>query len=342
MPALLKGPSRAEFVVGNILTLLLALLVVFFVTQTDAFLTVANVKVLLSNEAALGVLSAALALLVIAGHVDLSVGSTIGFAGLITALASTEWSLPLVPAVLAGVAAGALVGTVNGLLCGVLSFNPIIVTLGMLGVVRGATLLIHQDSISGLPSGFATISDGEVAGIPILVLFGVAAFVLAAVFLSLTRWGRYAYAIGVSRDAAFLSALPVRSLPFSLYVLTGAAAGLAGVLLSARIGGASPGDEGLQMELQALTVILLGGVAFDGGRGRVFGVFVAWVFLAVLQNGLVLMNVTPYVEMVASGMALVLAAALDTFGTLLGNRLAGARKLSGRTDDAVRPSAARS
>ena len=322
---------RAEFVVNNILLLALVVMAVYFAPQSSAFFTTGNFKVVLTTDAAIAVLCAALTLLVIAGHVDLSVGSNIGFAGVMTALASLEWGLPDVLALLVGVGAGALVGASNGFLCGVLRFNPIIVTLGMLGLLRGLTLLIHQNELYGLGGSFQTIANRDLLGVPILLLFALAAFALAAAFIALTPWGRYIYAIGINPQAAFLSALPVRALPFALYVATGAAAGLAGVLITARLDGASPGSQGLQMELQALTIILLGGVAFAGGRGRVFGVLVAWVFLGTLQNGLTLMNVTPFVQLVASGLALVFAAALDRLRAYLTPRLEQRRRVAARS-----------
>lgn len=226
-----------------------------------------------------------------------------------------------------GVAVGAGVGVVNGLLCAILGFNPIIVTLGMLGVLRGVTLLVHQDQVFGLGGVFRTVGAGDLLGIPNSLWFVAAVFAGAAVFVSLTPWGRHIYAIGINPQAAYLSALPVRWLPFWLYVLTGACAGLAGMLITARLDGVSPGNQGIQLELQALTVILLGGVAFAGGRGRLYGVLFAWLFLGVLANGLVLMNVTPYVQLLASGLALVFAAALDTLGGVLGVRLQRRRRL---------------
>jgi ribose/xylose/arabinose/galactoside ABC-type transport system permease subunit len=323
---------RVEFILNNVLVLALVALIVYFTTQTDRFLDVDNARTVLENNAALAVVVVALTLLVIAGHVDLSIGSTVAFAGLIAALAAKQLGFPDVAAMALGVLAGAFIGSLNGTMCALLGFNPIIVTLGMLGVVRGATLLIKQEQVFGLGGLFHTIGAEQFIGVPNALWFTLAAFLLGALFISGTPWGRHIYAIGVNPQAAFLSALPVRWLPFWLYVATGAAAGLSGVLLTARLDGISPGDLGLQFELQALTVILLGGVAFAGGRGRLFGVLIAWLFLSTLQNGLVLMDVTPYVQMVASGLALVFAAALDALGAVLGPRLAQRRRVALQVD----------
>jgi ribose/xylose/arabinose/galactoside ABC-type transport system permease subunit len=317
-----------ELIVNNILLLALLILVLYFTLHSNAFLTISNVKVLLTNYAAIGVVAATMALLVIAGHVDLSVGSNMAFSGMITALGMTSWGMPAPMGILLGIGAGALIGMVNGILCAFLNFSAIIVTLGMLSVLRGVTLLIHPIEVSGLGDTFFVVGNGSFMGVPILLMVALAAFLLSASFLSLTVWGRHVFAIGINPQAAFLAALPVRRVLLGLYMATGAAAGASGVLLVARLDGASPGSLGLQMELQALTIILLGGVAFAGGRGRILGVFTAWVFLGVLDNGLTLLNVAPFVQLVASGLALVFAASIDALGTFLGARLEQRRRVA--------------
>lgn len=323
---LLGQMNNVQFVVNNILLLALIAICAYFSGQSSAFLTASNLEVVLTNNAAIGVLVAAMTLLVIAGHVDLSVGSNIGLSAMMAALSATVWSLPAGVAIGVGIGTGVLCGIVNGVMCGLLRFNPIIVTLGMLGVLRGVTLLINPTEVYGLGEAFNALGNGRVWGMSILLIVLVLVVALAWGVMAFTIWGRYIYAIGINPHASFLAALPVRALPFALYVGTGAAAGLAGVLLAARVDGASPGSLGLQMELQALTIILLGGVAFAGGRGRMLGVVIAWLFLSVLGNGLTLLNVTPFIQLVASGLALVFAAALDALGTILLPRLEEKRR----------------
>jgi len=336
--AVARRTFGGAFFINNILIVALILLMLYFISQTDAFFTVSNWDVLTTNFAAIGVPVAVMSLLLICGHVDLSIGSNIGFSGTMTALASINLGLPDAAAIAFGIGAGALAGVVNGTLCSILRFNPIIVTLGMLGVLRGASLLINSRENYGLGPAFNTIGNGDILGIPILLVIVAFAFAGAGAFILFTVWGRHIYAIGVNPQAAFLAALPVRALPFALYVATGAAAGVGGVMLAARLDGASPGVLGLQMELQALTIILLGGVAFAGGRGRILGVATAWVFLAVLENGLTLMNVTPFVQLVAAGMALVFAASLDALGSALVPRLQQRRRIAEQLEAADRQS----
>lgn len=312
---------KPEWLINNVLLFVLIVMVVYFANQTSAFLDPGNFKIILQNNAILGVVAVAATFVVISGGVDLSIGSTVGFSGVITALAITNWDIPTGLAIVFGIATGTVVGAINGFLCGFLGLNPVIVTLGMLGAVRGLTLLIHHDQVFGLNDTMLHLGTGEVLGMPIVAIAAIVAFLAGGVFLRLTTWGRYLFAIGTNRDAAYLAALPVRALPFTMYLVSGIASGIAGVLLTARLNGASPGQQGLNLELQALTVVLLGGVAFSGGRGRLSGVLIGWIFLGVLENGLTLTNVTPFVETLVLGLALVFAASLDGLGTWLTPRL---------------------
>jgi len=306
-----RGLLTRQRIVDNALLLGLIALGAFFATQSADFLTGGNFRNIAENVAILSVIVVASAMLLIAGHIDLSVGSTVGLAATITGLAVMNWGWDPTTAIAIAIAVGAGVGLVNGLLCAVAGLSPIIVTLGMLGAVRGLTLLINDLPIFGLGEPFTTIGSGDVAGLPVLALVAAATFIVGAAFLSLTPWGRHTYAIGVNPTAAYLSGLGVRKLPLILYIATGASAGLAGVLFAARLDGVSPGDTGLGLEIDVLTAVLLGGIAFAGGRGSLFGVLIAVIFLGVLQNGLLLMNVEPFVQRLVQGLALVAAAGLE-------------------------------
>lgn len=302
----------------------------FYASQSSIFLSFSNVVTLANNAAALGIIVVPFAMLVISGNVDFSVGSTAGLAATVTAISVTQWGVPEGLGLLLALLVGLVVGIINGTLCVVLGFNPIIVTLGMLSILRGLTLLIQTDQIYGIGPITVGLRSSNLAGLPLTLLLTIAVFLLGAVFLVVTPSGRHLYAIGVNRQAAFLSALPVRALPFMLYVLTGLGASIAGIVLMTRLNGVSPAGTGVNLEFQALTIVLLGGVAFAGGRGSLLGVFVAWLFLATLNNGLTLLNVPPFIQTVAYGLALAVAAALDRFGSgivpLLRTRRAALRR----------------
>jgi ribose/xylose/arabinose/galactoside ABC-type transport system permease subunit len=310
------------FLRDNVILVILVLACVLFATQTAAFLTVSNWKNILINSSILLVVAVPASMLMIAGYVDLSLGSVVGLSGVVTSLAVLNLGAPAWAAILIGLGFGLLVGCVNGFLCAVVGFNNIIVTLGMLSIVRGATLLTTSSSLFGLGSGFVPIGRGSVFGIPSLVLVALAVLVVGYVFLTFSPWGRHIYAIGVNPRAAFLAGLGVRRVPFLLYAATGMAAALGGVLFAARLDGAAPAQLGQSMELMVLTAVLMGGVAFAGGRGGLLGVLFAVLLLGVVQNGLVLLNVSSFVQLVAQGTLLVLAAGLDRLQAWFGGRAA--------------------
>jgi ribose/xylose/arabinose/galactoside ABC-type transport system permease subunit len=311
----------------------LIMLCVYFTARSNRFLTIGNFKVIAANYSVIAVATVGMALLMISGPVDLSIGSTVGATGTLMALSINHWGWPAWLAIAFAIGLGAALGAGNGLLVAVFGLNPVIVTLGTQLLIRGALELVRDTPIFELGPTFHTIGSGQFLGVPIEALFAIGAFVVAGVFITFTPWGRHIYAIGINRQAAFLSALPVRALPFALYVATGAGAGLAGMLLAARLNGASPGDQGLTFELQALTAILLGGVAWAGGRGRLTGVFLALVFLGVLDNGLTLLNVSPFVQQVFRGLALIVAAGLDTMSGRLTGRLRFRAKVAAQRPD---------
>lgn len=332
---------RPQAISNSVLLAALVILVVYFLTQAPAFGNPTNLITLANNAAALGIIVVPFTMLVISGNIDFSIGSTAGLTGTILAVAVSQWGLSEGWGIILALGTAVAIGSVNGVLCVSLGFNPIIVTLGMLGALRGGTLLMQQDQIYGIGPLIEFIGTGQVLGLPITLCLTALAFLLGAVFLTSTPWGRQIYAIGANREAAYLSALPVKSQQFVLYVVTSLAAGVAGIVFTARLNGVSPAVTGDGLEFAALTIVLLGGVAFAGGRGTLFGVFIAWLFLAALQNGLVLMNVTPYVQTVASGLALVFAAALDRLGSTvvprLRSRLEARRQLRSVTEQATGP-----
>lgn len=288
----------------------LILLVVFFSAQSSAFLDRDNLLVILVQVAIVGIIAVPGAMLVLSGFVDLAVGSVAVLAAIVfgeLSAGGAPWTL----AALGAIAAGAAWGLFSGGLISYLDFSPIIVTLGGFAGARGfAELISKGETEQGFGTAFAWLGNGDVLGVPapaaiMLALFAVGGYVWYQMPL-----GRHMMAIGADRDAAFANGVSVRRVPCALYVVSGAAAALGGLLLTSQLDGASL-SIGQGLELQVLTAVLLGGVAFTGGRGSLFGVLVGVLFVGVLQNGLVLLNVGPFYANVAIGAALILAAGLD-------------------------------
>lgn len=295
---------------SNALLLAVIALIVVFSNLNSAFLTVDNFRNIFLQASYLSVVAVPMALLLISGKVDLSVGSTLAL-GAVTSGLLINHGVPFIPSVLAGVLAGTVIGVVNGTLVTIWDFSPIIVTLGALTAVRGLTLTIAPNPVFNFTETFIQFGEGKFIGIPYLVWIALVAFVIGAAVLALMPVGRHIYAIGVNPEAAYLSGVRVAPISLALFVATGAAAGLAGVMLAARLGSAPSGSLGVGFELEVLTAVILGGVAFNGGRGTILGVFLGVLFLGMLQNGLTLENVPAATGLIVKGSTLVVAAWLD-------------------------------
>ncbi|MEU1178591.1 ABC transporter permease [Streptomyces sp. NPDC005820] len=292
----------------------LAVMVLVFQVTTGSFLDAANLRGIATDAATLALVAVPLALLVISGYLDLSVGSTLALGGLVAGWLAGEQHASPVVAVLGALAVGAAVGAVNGVLCCYLGLSAFIVTLGMLTAVRGLAQQLFPLPLSGFGSGFAWLGGSRIAGVDAPVVIAALVLVAGALFLAVTPAGRHVFAIGVNREAAHLSGIAVRRAPFALFVVTGVAAALAGAIKASVLDSAVAGTSGAGFELTVLTAVLLGGVALSGGSGSVFGVLLGVLFLGCLQNGLTLLNVPAFWQQMAQGVALVAGAALAFLG----------------------------
>lgn len=287
----------------------LAVLVPAFELSTGSFLDPANLRGIATDAATLAIVAVPTALLVISGYLDLSVGSTLALGGLVAGWLAGQDQSPGV-AVLGALAAGAAVGVVNGVLCCYFGLSAFIVTLGMLTAVRGLDQQLFPLPLSGFGTGFAWLGGARIAGVAAPVVIAALVLVAGALFLALTPAGRHVFAIGVNREAAHLSGIDVRRTPFALFVVTGAAAALAGAIKASVLDSVVAGTSGVGFELAVLTAVLVGGVALTGGSGSILGVLLGVLFLGCLQNGLTLLDVPTFWQQMAQGSALIAGAAL--------------------------------
>ncbi len=290
----------------------LILLIIFFASVNPNFLTVNNGLNILQQVAELGLIAIPLAMLLIAGVVDLSVGSIASAAAVIAGITMANTG-SLTFGLLAGLGFGLLAGAVNGVLIAYLGFNPIVITLGFLSVWGGLALLMSNGRTiprSDLPEAFQMLGNLSLGPVSFRLVLLIAVALLAWYLLARHRIGRAIYAIGGSQRAAHMMGLNVVGTRFGLYVAIGFLSALAGIMLGAKLQSISP-SLGVGMEMNALTVVLLGGVAFAGGAGRFGGVIAGLLFYGVLRNGLVFMQASPFLQTVIVGLTLVLAVSLD-------------------------------
>ncbi len=307
----------------------LGLLMLLLAFTTDSFWTEQNLQNVLRQIAVNLCLSVGMTLVVLAGGIDLSVGSTLALAGSIAAglvksgIRLERWNtlVEVTPAgaILAGIAVGMLVGLGNGTAVTVFGLPPFVATLGMLGIARGLTMLwTGGNPIHDLGPVFNFLGNGRLEVIPGLgwlpmpiVVAGLLAAVVAVV-AGHTRFGRGLYAVGGNERAAALSGLPVAAIKRRAYLWCGALAGVAGVLLSARLDAATP-DAGEGYELDAIAAVVIGGASLGGGRGTIGGTVLGCLLIGVLNVGLVLLEISPYWQQVIKGLVILAAVALDRF-----------------------------
>jgi ribose transport system permease protein len=272
---------------------------------TDAFLSSGNLMNVLRQNAFTAILAAGMTLAILTGGIDLSVGSVVALSGVVCADVLSRGG-SLAAGVGAGVLVGVATGSLNGLIVTRVGIPPFVVSLAMMLIARGAAYkYTDARTISGLPASFAFLSTG-LAPTAIMALV----FVLAWVLLLRTPFGRHIYAIGGNREAAWLAGIRVNRVLLEVYVLCGACAGLAGVLVASRLNAGYP-KAGEFYELDAVTAVVVGGTSLFGGRGSIWGTLAGAFFIGILNNGLNLFHVEHYDQLVVKGVVLLLAASLD-------------------------------
>lgn len=277
---------------------------------TPHFLTVSNLLNIAEQATIIAIIAVGMTFVIITGGIDLSVGSVLAFSGVVMASA-LQRGVPLPLSLLIGLAVGLFCGLVNGILITVGRLPPFIATLGMMSVARGAALMFTEGRpISGFLEDFRALATGEVLRIPTPVLIMIAVYVMAHFILRRTKLGRYTYAIGGNEEAALLSGINVRLYKSMVYGLAGMLAGLAAILLTARLNSAQP-IAGMNYELDAIAATVIGGTSLLGGEGTVVGTLIGALIMAVLRNGLNLLGVSSFIQQVVIGSVIILAVLID-------------------------------
>ncbi|WP_370678299.1 ABC transporter permease [Pleomorphomonas sp. PLEO] len=278
---------------------------------SEFFLTSRNLANVGRQISVVGIVSLGQALVIIAGGIDLSVGSIIGLSAVLAALATAATGSPLLGLITA-LAIGTVVGAVNGLLVTRARINPFITTLGTLSVARGAALLATNGSPVRFDNWVAWLGYGRIGGVPVQFILLVLLFLAVWFFAARTRWGRNIYAVGDNARAARLAGVDVKGTRVAVFVICGALSGLGGLLLGGMLTNANP-SLGLGYELDVIAAVILGGVAMSGGRGSIPGVVVGAALMGLLRNAFVLLNVSGYWQTITIGLVVILAVGADSF-----------------------------
>lgn len=303
----------------NLLFIFAALFVVASLVAPQ-FLTSQNLANLLQQSSLTGIVAIGMTLVILTAGIDLSVGSVAALAGMLVAIfigLGIPWPLALVLAVLAGAISGGIVGSLSAYLM----LPAFMVTLAALQSVRGLTYLTTNGTptTSDIPMGLRFLGAGSVGPIPTVGIIFIVVAIVAGIVLNKTTYGEYIYAVGSNKDAARLSGLPVKKILVSVYVISGSLAAFAGILLTARLTIGQPtANQGL--ELDAIAAVVLGGTSLFGGKGSIFGTFIAVLLLSVLRNLFNLMGLSSFFQMLVTGLILVAALILNHVLDRRGNR----------------------
>lgn len=295
-------------------TFLVALvLFVIFSLTAEHFLTVQNFQNILRQVAIVAVVAIGMTMVILIAGIDLSVGAVVLSSAAVMNSLLFNQVVTAVPAIIIGLLASALVGLINGILIVKAKISPIIVTLGMMVMIRGLGQMILWINNSWLwvrHPIFTYVKAESIAGIPVPAVMMFALYGLAAIIMYKTQFGRHIYAIGGNERAAHLCGIPVDRTKILVYVLTGFIAGIAGIMMSARLSAISPGV-GQGLEFEAITAVILGGTSLSGGVGRVEKTLLGAIIVAAILNYMTIKGISAHYQRAVTGFIILAAATLD-------------------------------
>ncbi|MCF2501846.1 ribose ABC transporter permease [Dyadobacter sp. CY107] len=292
---------------------------------SDKFLSVSNLWNVMRQISVNICISTGMTLIVLTAGIDLSVGSVLALCGAITAgLLKNGIELPdsnlyigftILGAILAGLLTGSAMGAFSGWTITKFNVPPFVATLAMLTVARGLTMLWTQGfPISGLGDTFLYFGTGWFLGIPVPVWISAVVVAVAVFVTNKTRLGRYIYAIGGNESASRLSGIQVNKVKIIVYTIAGALAAVGGIMVTSRLDSAQP-NAGISYELDSIAAVVIGGTSLSGGRGSILGTVQGAIIIGVLNNGLVLLNVSPFWQQVVKGLVILIAVIIDKSGS---------------------------
>ncbi|MFZ1768075.1 MAG: ABC transporter permease [Caldilinea sp.] len=303
----------------GIVLILLAMFIAFSLLS-EGFFTTRNIFNIIRQISFMGLIAIGVTMVIITGGIDLGSGSVLALCAVIaTSLAQLPNSatlkyeglnLPIIAPIVAALAVGALTGVINGSLISKFKIPPFIATLGMMTVARGFALIYSNKPLSQLTPEYNFIGQGAILGVPFPVIILVVVAIATHIMLNNTPFGRYIYALGGNEQAARISGVNIDRVKIGVYTLAGLLSGLAGLVVSSRVGSGQPG-QGVGIELDAIAAAVIGGTSLAGGIGTIWGTIVGALIIGVLDNGLILLNVDQYWITIVKGTIIVVAVIID-------------------------------
>lgn len=289
----------------------LLVLCIFLSFMSDSFLTQSNLMSLLRQMTNNVFLTLGVMMCIIIGGIDISVGSVFALGGTVAAGMIAHYNMPIAAAILIGLLAGALCGAFNGFFVAFVKVPAFIATMAMLNIARGISyLMTNAEPIRCTEKAFTQLGTGRLGIIPLPVIYAIVWIVLIWLFLNKTRMGRYVYAVGGNIEAAKFSGINIRIVQFTVHTMSGFLAAWAGIVMAARMYSGQPAVAS-GWEMDAVAASALGGVSLMGGSGSVVSAMIGVMIIGVLKNGLNLMNVNSFWQLIVQGLVVLAAVSAD-------------------------------
>lgn len=293
------------------IVLMLLALIVYFSFGSEYFLTGGNIVNVLRQSAVTGISAVGLTYIMLTGGIDLSIGAVIGLTAVTAASCMAKLGMHPLLACIISLLLGLLIGFINGVLVNYVEIPALIATLGVMTSVRGVCYILTGGlPVYGFPASFDILGKGYIGFIPVPVIVMIVVLIIGWYVLNRTRYGRYLYAIGGSREAARLSGINVDCMIVVTYMVAGFLSALAGLVELSRLSSGQP-SAGDGFEMNVITAVVLGGISVNGGEGKFSGVVVGIFIMSVLANGLVMMNVYEFYQQLIRGIVLIFAVGFD-------------------------------
>ena len=300
-----------EFLLKYSFAIVFVLLVVYLAFATSKFLTVSNIVNVFRQVSNQGIIAVGMTMILIMGQIDLSVGALVAFAAVLNAI-FLKWGLSIPMSILATLGVTCLWGVLNGYVTARFRLHAFLVTMATMTLIRGVTYTLTGGyPVGGLPQDFFIYGSGQLGFIPYPVLYMIAIFMLGAFVMSSTTFGRSIYALGGNEDAARLSGINVERVKIGVFVVSAAVSGISGLVLSSRLMAGSP-EIGIGWELDIVAAVIIGGTNIVGGEGKLSGTLLGVLFIGVLSNGMILLDITPYMQQVVRGLVILGAVILNS------------------------------
>lgn len=292
--------------------ILMILVVALGILSPKYFLTANNLTQVMLQSAITILMACGEFFAILIAGIDLSVGSIVALVGMVTAKMLVA-GIPIPVAILLGILIGALIGAINGSLVNYTGLHPFIITLGTQSIFRGLTLIISEARpVFGFPQAFKAAVAGRIGVIPIPVLIALTVAIVLAILTRKTVLGRNIYALGGNKEAAWVSGINVKLHTLLVFIISGVCSGIAGIVMTARLGAAEP-LAAVGYETFAIASAIIGGTSFFGGKGKIFGVVMGGLIIGVINNGLNILNVATYYQQIVMGGLIIIAVFLDKF-----------------------------